>query len=749
MLALLLALNAVTLPVLQQADTSNAYLDGRARQLVAQARARRQLADRSITGYQTTVRERISVGLRTRLRDRLFYRRETASRIDWRRGGPVHITVLGAREAVPIATPKVSVPRDLKDFLPRLAYDPTDSESLITIDSTALRHPLAPGAEAHYQYRTGDSTIINLGDRIITLVELRVIPRRRELRLISGSFWMDAATHSVVQVVFRLAKGFNMEEDGDEDDRREMRRMPGFLKPIGGELQYVTMEFGLIHLRWWMPRLISAEGFFQMGPIKTPIHYERSYDAYEVEGDTTSAPIARELIATDPPAERPCRPNTEMSINVDIDDDDPPSQREIEQRRQRAAARDSALQARLEKDTAFARRYREREECSKRFTVVVADSAKLLTAAELPPSIYGDTEVLTTDAELTKLAERLKKLAEPPWQMRAPTLAWGWAGSGLLRYNKIEALSVGARSQMDLGRLRLDGTARLGVGDWQPRAEIGLTRGTPESWLRLAAYRRLDVMDAASGFGGFGSSLGAFFFGRDERDYYQSTGGELVLRPGEAEKQWFDVRLFAETQRPVAVETDFSVPHVFNDSHQFSINRIAQRADHAGAALTLRTGGGQNPAAFRWNAELGVLGSLGTYDFSRETLKLGVGMPLPFKLVSALEVAGGTSTGNVPLQSQWFLGGIRSVRGYEIGETVGTAFWRARGEIGTAIPLSRLTLFSDVGWAGPRDHIGRRASLFSVGAGASFMDGLIRIDLARALRGDRAWRLHASVDGIL
>src|SRR6185369_17734625 len=109
-----------------QQDTSNAYLDPHARELVAAVRARRDLVDRSITRYQALAKERISMGLRTRLRDRLFYRRETASRIDWRRGGPINITVLGAREAVPIMTPKVSIPTDLKNFLPRLAFDPMD-----------------------------------------------------------------------------------------------------------------------------------------------------------------------------------------------------------------------------------------------------------------------------------------------------------------------------------------------------------------------------------------------------------------------------------------------------------------------------------------------------------------------------------------------------------------------------------------------------------------------------------------------
>ena len=67
----------------------------------------------------------------------------------------------------------------------------------------------------------------------------------------------------------------------------------------------------------------------------------------------------------------------------------------------------------------------------------------------------------------------------------------------------------------------------------------------------------------------------------------------------------------------------------------------------------------------------------------------------------------------------------------------------------TALPAARLVLFTDLGWAGDRDNVSDRASLWSAGVGASFLDGLLRVDVARALRGHRDWRLHMSVDGIL
>src|SRR5687768_2384156 len=382
MVALLLAL-AVIAQAPQSIDTTDVYRDARARDLHVRARERHRAVDRSITSYQATAKERISVGLRTRLRDRLFYRRETASRIDWRRGGPINITVLGAREVVPVASAKASVPKDLANFLPRLAFDPMDPDALLSVDTTSIWHPFSAGAEAHYRFRTGDSTRIALGERTIKLVELQVLPRRRDFHLISGSFWIDSDTYSLVQTTFQLAKDFNLEEDAeDEEERDDARKIPGFMKPIRAELQYITIEYSLVHLRWWMPRLFAAEGMFQMGPIRTPIHYERSYTDYQVGGDTTVSVIARDSLP-ESERKRPCRPNTEMNVSVSVGDEKP-SQEEIERRRQREAARDSARRVAIDsimaKDTSRARRMREADACSKLYHVTIADSAKLLTS---------------------------------------------------------------------------------------------------------------------------------------------------------------------------------------------------------------------------------------------------------------------------------------------------------------------------------------------------------------------------------
>ena len=89
------------------------------------------------------------------------------------------------------------------------------------------------------------------------------------------------------------------------------------------------------------------------------------------------------------------------------------------------------------------------------------------------------------------------------------------------------------------------------------------------------------------------------------------------------------------------------------------------------------------------------------------------------------------------------------MRGYDGLAAAGEAFWRGRVELANGLPFPRLALFSDVGWAGARAQYFRGRALMAVGVGASVLDGLLRADLARALRSPTGWRLDLYVDAIL
>src|SRR4029077_12095224 len=215
------------------ARDSSAYLDPAARRLVAAARTRGETMDRSITAYRTRVRERIGVGVRALRRDRMLYRREIVLLVDWQRDGVSEISVIGARQSVPAAVPKPELPEDLKSDAGDYAFDPADDRLTVgfgrtrrdsTQDSTKhhdveFRHPLAPGSEADYRFASGDSSVVLFPNgRTIRLRELKVIPRRLDFRLMSGSFWIDEDSHGVVRALIRPARAFDLEQDLAEGD---------------------------------------------------------------------------------------------------------------------------------------------------------------------------------------------------------------------------------------------------------------------------------------------------------------------------------------------------------------------------------------------------------------------------------------------------------------------------------------------------------------------------------------------------
>src|SRR5690606_16438129 len=211
-------------------------------------------------------------------------------------------------------------------------------------------------------------------------------------------------------------------------------------------------------------------------------------------------------------------------------------------------------------------------------------------------------------------------------------------------------------------------------------------------------------------------------------------------------QQWYALRLFAERHDNVATATDFSVPGLFDGDRVFRPNIVADEATLYGGELMLSGGFGEDPAGLRAAATLALDGAGGDFSFGRAALTTRVAFPLFAKLSGSLEGAAGTSTGDVPTQRLYYLGGPASLRGYAGNAARGDAFWRARGEIARGIPAARIALFGDLGWAGDRTAFTTDGALSAIGLGATFLDGLVRADLAHALNGDRGWRLDLWVE---
>ncbi|HEX8271216.1 MAG TPA: hypothetical protein VF615_01115 [Longimicrobiaceae bacterium] len=717
-----------------QADTAqpravvrpDAYLDAGARETVRLARERRTGVESAVRRYQAVSRSRISVGLRALRRDRLLFRCESVVRVDWRRGEPAVREVLGGRELVPL----VGSTPEPEEECGSSVFEPTGDRLAVGLggfvggEGAFARHPLAPGSEADYRFRSGDTVTVKIpGLAPLRLVELQVVPRRSESSLVSGSLWLESDSHAVVRAILRLARPFDLETDArrlDEDDD-DLEGVPGVFKPIRADIRFVTVEYGLWHGQWWLPRLVAMEGEAQVGKMmRMPIRMEQTYSEFEVEGDAPGAPVAS--VAAAPPA-RECGEPT-------------PRGRALRDSLQ-AARRD--FEARVECSCSGSR-------CRESITLMPKDKQRVVASEHLPASIFEEGETVVSRAEMEELVGLAKMAPPAPWQLARPRLAWPGSSPELLRYNRVEGLSVGARAEWELGRATADATLRIGIADWQPDVQVGATRTGVASRQRLAVYRRLDAVDFAPRALGLGNSVSALLFGRDDGHYFRSLGVELLRSP--VAEQGLSWRLFAERQTEAEKSTDWSVPGLWSDDG-FQGNILANTADQAGAAVSWRAARGGDPAGWRGGMELGVEGSAGTFAFARPAASLFGAAPLPAGLAGSVEVGAGASLGDVPVQSLWFLGGPATVRGYAGGAMAGEAFWRARAEVGRAAPGARIVLFSDAGWAGNRDAWELDPPLLAAGVGASFLDGLVRVDLARALREPVGWRVDLYLDGLM
>jgi hemolysin activation/secretion protein len=180
----------------------------------------------------------------------------------------------------------------------------------------------------------------------------------------------------------------------------------------------------------------------------------------------------------------------------------------------------------------------------------------------------------------------------------------------------------------------------------------------------------------------------------------------------------------------------------------FRPNLIADTADQFGLAIGFR---GSRPVSRSvvLGGEVALEGATGDFEFAKGSALARVivtpGGPVSF----AASATAGTSRGAVPIQHRFFLGGPVTLRGYDGGITSGNAFWAGRLEVANSRPAVRLSGFADAGWAGDRASFSTGRPLLSAGVGASFLDGLIRMDLARALRAPTGWRFDLYFDGIL
>ena len=706
----------------------SAFKDAQARNLLTMARAARLDQDSALMGYDATSYERMSVGMGFKRigRDRLFMRAERAARVVWSRGSPAYVEVLGQRAVMPMVEGAGDGDMNMDESV-ALPYFP-GREGLWIGSGLAKKdvaeedviHPLASGAEAYYTYATGDSVSFQLpGGKRIQLRELLIRPRAPKWNVALGSLWFDISSARLVRAVYRMAEPMNIwaiaDEEAEQDkDDKPPRWVKGMLSPMKAQVTAITVEYGLMEGQFWMPRTQALEGNAQAGFMHVPFKMEQSFKYASVNG---KMPFDIPKIAVADTA------GDSASIAARV-------------ARRRSECKDGSSGSRVH----TTRRY---DSGQMMIVKTPCDTAVLAHSPELPRSIYDPGEELFGLKERDALVDEALTLGAQPGFIPQP-IEFEY-GLSQTRYNKIEGLSSGIAASQSLGAgYTAHASARIGVADWQPNGELGLARSDGRHTYGVNLYRRLASANDFSDPFSFGSSLSALLFGRDEGFYYRTLGAELTgTGDDSATGTW---KLFAEHQNDAHKKTNFSLAGKIR-SDKFDDNIDAKDGNYFGVAAERHGSRGLDPHGLRLFGLARAEAVTGSADYVRGMFDATVSRGLTKRFDGALTVAAGSSAGTLPIQRAWFLGGSQSVRGQAAGAAIGNSFWMSRVELGSSFVGARPVVFYDIGWAGDRkDFSSPGRPISGAGVGASFVDGLVRFDVARGIYPEKKIRANLYVE---
>ncbi len=739
----------------------DAFEDSVANKLYIAARANWKSLDESIQRYTAVIRQRAATSIRALFRDRVLYHNETVVRAFWERDHDAVVQVLGTRSEYPGR--QLAIQNGDLDWLEDLSFDrpfdPGGDRLLFGIpdqdvlsfepedDEYWLAHPLAGGADSLYRFRSGDTLTLSLHDgRRLRAIQLDVLPRKADANRISGVLWIEPESGALIRAVYRMSREFDPVRDlpdlQREEERGTFRFVPGLFRPLTFDVTMVAVNYSLWDFKAWLPHSMRIEGRAAVGVVKVPVTADVSY---EIESVTLAEDEDSVLVAeTDQPYTPPVK---EVHFKT------------------RAEAMEFIAQL-LSEDALV-----EYESLDSLESVQAGRSSHLIVPKELhlvaqsphlPPPIWKDTPGFPSDAELERFVEKLADLPAPTVAQAAFGFHWGWARHDLIRYNRVEGPAVGGRLEWALGRrFSLGASGFFGLADLRPKVRLDLERSTVLRRVKLGAFHELRPTDPAGRYLEFGNSLNAFFFGRDNGEYYRATGADLAWRPPDEARESFTIRAYAERQSAVANEIDFALFRAFDGDGTFRPNIEADRVDEAGAELRLSPWWGSDPGGVQLGVDLRgrwamwrTPGEDARTDYRQAGATLRSVVPVAGdgwrRWNLGIEAAAGTTWGDAPLQRSWFLGGGTSLRGYSASVVSGLSFARGRIEASRLFEAGSAIIFGDAGWAGDRRRFDADDILYGVGLGGSVLDGLVRLDLSHGLKGPhKGFRVDLYLDAIL
>lgn len=336
------------------------------------------------------------------------------------------------------------------------------------------------------------------------------------------------------------------------------------------------------------------------------------------------------------------------------------------------------------------------------------------------------------------------------------TSSWPFRSSALyytspsVRYNRVEGLVLGFRKlplewdSYDRSTVFGNAVYSFGLDDFQ--YEIGGETRTRShdsddgiDFKIGGSYRKATTTNDTWKIGWAENSLAAFLFNYDYYDYFQVEGWNVygILRASPLVQLSGGFR--AESYSDLQQNTSWSL---FGGNH-FRPNPTIERAsnDMRSAVVTLEGGSVRNLSelpsgfAFRGEAEFGQ-GLGGDFSFNRYFGDVRAYLPTSHVSTLAFRAVGGLSTGDVPYQKGFTLGGVGSVRAYPQNVFFGTRMLLGNAEFSILQDWIfddwMLSGFFDAGWVN-----GEASNEFSIddvftsaGLGVGFWDRSMRLEVA-------------------
>ena len=242
-----------------------------------------------------------------------------------------------------------------------------------------------------------------------------------------------------------------------------------------------------------------------------------------------------------------------------------------------------------------------------------------------------------------------------------------------------------------------------------------------------------------------GASLATALYGRDEGFYYRNLGGDLtwVKQTATGQISW---RAFGEHHTAAQKNANFNIANAFSSNRFMPENIVAEKGTIGGGSGEWHASYGLDPKGWQVVTDMRAEAAGGTFTYARGLADVTVSRPLFWKLSFGQTASVGTATDSVPLQRQFYMGGLRTVRGQLAGTRIGNTYWLSRSELGFGSLAAKRTVFLDLGWAGNRaDFTTPGRPIAGWGFGTSFFDGLFRSDIARGIYPRKGTRIDLSL----